>query len=92
MKHALPSDEEIAHDATYQTMSKWVADRNALILWLSKTYNDNDPTFPFYGLDGELLEENLRLYRTWLVVVRGVSELDAKAKIEEILGGDNAPS
>ena len=86
MKHAAPSDEEIAHDATYETMSAWVADRNALILWLSKTYNDNDPTFPFYGLDGELLEENLRLYRTWLVVVRGMSELDAKTKIEEILG------
>ncbi len=85
MKHALPSDEEIAHDATYQTMSKWVADRNQLILWLSKTYNDNDPIFPFYGLDGELLEENLRLYRTWLVVVRGFSELDATAKIDEIL-------
>jgi hypothetical protein len=85
VKHALPSDEEIAHDATYQTMSKWVADRNQLILWLSKTYNDNDPIFPFYGLDGELLEENLRLYRTWLVVVRGFSELDATAKIDEIL-------
>lgn len=49
-----------------------IVDRDKLILWLSKTYNDNDPIFPFYGLDGELLQENVNLYRTWCLVVRGL--------------------
>jgi hypothetical protein len=62
-----------------------IVDRDKLILWLSKTYNDNDPTFPFYGLDGELLQENVTLYRTWCLVVRGVDSETVDRYIENLL-------
>jgi hypothetical protein len=96
MKHAAPSDEEIAHDATYETMSAWVADRNRLIKWLARTfqYEDpktgeivfNDPIFPFYGLDGEHLYESQMNFLTWQIVIHDMSPEDAASKLLEILG------
>lgn len=62
-----------------------IVDLNKLILWLSKTYNDNDPIFPFYGLDGELLQENVNLYRTWCLVVRGLDFETIDRYIENLL-------
>ena len=69
----------------YETMQGWIDDRNQLILWLSKTYNDNDPTFPFFGLDGERLEESIRNYRTWCIVVRGMEADKVDEWIENLL-------
>jgi hypothetical protein len=47
---------------------------------------DNDPIFPFYGLDGEHLYESQMNFLTWQIVIHDMSPEDAASKLLEILG------
>ncbi len=84
MKHAAASREQLEID-----------DRDRLIRWLSNTfkYHDpttgdvtfNDPTFPFFGIDGTALYESQMNFITWQVVVRGKTLEEATDALFAIL-------
>ena len=48
-----------------------IAKLRRLIIWLSRTYGDNDPNFHYHTFNGNELPENKELYQTWMAVVRG---------------------
>ena len=89
MKHALPSSEEQWVNDVAEALGKELEDRDMLIRWLSRTYNDNDPTFPFFGLDQEPLENSRRCWVTWQIVVRGLSREKAEEYLQHILEGSH---
>jgi hypothetical protein len=70
-----------SHDAT-------VAELTELILYLSLTYNGNDPAFEFGDWYGHILRGNIALFRTWMNVVRGWSREQIEDHLRQVLGDE----
>jgi len=57
-------------------------DAERLILWMARTYNDNDPIFMFVNQYGQELPENRNLFRTWQRIVRRRSDNEIDAMLD----------
>lgn len=69
-------EDTLSHELLIEEINK-LANRCArygrLIRWLSRSYGDNDPIFPYNDLYGHELAANIELADTWIEVVRGRS-------------------
>jgi len=60
----------VSNDIVIEAALQKIARLERLILWLAKTYGDNNPHFHYQTFNGNPLPENVELMETWNQVVR----------------------